>query len=322
MMRLPDTQNANYLYAFKKGYRAATEGKKLTSMPGTVRRDDVMRGYFMQGWEQAQDEMSTPVQSEQGNNPWKYRAIWTSITLLAGVLTAALIIKDVNKDKVPENASSAAELKTQALTELPPPSINQPAQSAQESSSITPAPLEESLPVQTEPATPPESSETVEPAPSPVSESEEEKTASSLSLLSSEARKDAELNRQEFAETQAGKTDLPPIVASPIKVKAAVLTTDIRGHEPTEHFDNQVPKYVRSLKFFTNLKVDRPQTIYHRWRYQDRIMATIALNIQPGGFRTWSSKNFTSAWQGQWYVEVLNEKRQVVYRKAFTYGAQ
>ncbi|WP_319381056.1 DUF2914 domain-containing protein [Thiomicrorhabdus sp.] len=316
-MRLPDTQNANYLYAFKKGYRAAIDGKKLTDMPSAVRRDDVMRGYFMQGWENAQEEL-TSASGVDESNPWKHRAVWTSITLLAGLLTAALIINNVNEEQTP--APSASELKTQTLANADNANLidSNPVQHSQptEAKTVLPAPQESD--------DKPQQSQPIKPASQPPTQNakDTEKAENALSLLTTEARKDAELNRQEFEQTRVNdKMALEPVATSPIQIKTAVLTAAVRQHEPTEQFSETVPKYIRSIKFFTHIKVDKPQTIYHRWRYKDRIMATVALRVQPGGFRTWSSKNLTSAWQGQWYVEILDQNHQVIHRKAFIYGA-
>jgi ribosome modulation factor len=141
-----------------------------------------------------------------------------------------------------------------------------------------------------------------------------------LSLLTDEQRSDLEQNIQERKQVKA--LPLSSIVESSIKISQAVLTNEVVNRSPVETFDEFIPKYIRNLSFFTELKSDKKQTIYHRWRTKTQILATIKLSVEKGRYRTWSSKKLSSAWQGQWYVEVLDSNKNVIYRKSFYYGTQ
>lgn len=143
-----------------------------------------------------------------------------------------------------------------------------------------------------------------------------------LGLLSASARADLAKNRAEQALADKKEKPLAPIVPSTIKVQKATVTTAVNNQQPVNDFAETIPKYVREVYFHTQLLSAKEQTIYHRWRYNSRYLDTIPLKITSDNQAIWSSKKMSSAWQGQWDLEVLNSQQQVIYRKSFTYGAQ
>lgn len=144
---------------------------------------------------------------------------------------------------------------------------------------------------------------------------------SSLSLLNEQSREDLKLNQQE-AINNAQTLPLAPVIKSPIKISKAVISADIKNGQPSKVFENSVPKYVRNLYFFTMIENSEHKTIYHRWRTEKQILATIELQIKAGQNSIWSNKKLSSAWQGKWYLEVLDNNKDVIYRQTFSYSNQ
>jgi len=138
-----------------------------------------------------------------------------------------------------------------------------------------------------------------------------------LGLLSSQQRSD-------LAETQKTKVKevipLAPVIDSPIAISNNVLSQRIDQRQPVDLLNSPIPKYIREVVFFTEISQANGQDIYHRWRTDNEILSTIKLPIKSDKYRTWSSKKMSSAWQGQWYVEVLDYNKNVIFRQPFTYG--
>ncbi|MDX1796628.1 MAG: DUF2914 domain-containing protein, partial [Hydrogenovibrio sp.] len=148
--------------------------------------------------------------------------------------------------------------------------------------------------------------------PSPKEEQE------ALGLLNKQSRKDLAQTKQK-TDLAAIPAPLEPIHSSSITVKFATFARAVKDKQAIETFSVTVPKYIRQLYFFTQISGAQNQTIYHRWLYKGRVMAIIPLKIKGNLYRTWSSKRLSSAWPGQWTVEVLNDRKQVIYRKHFNY---
>ena len=141
-----------------------------------------------------------------------------------------------------------------------------------------------------------------------------------LSLLTREQRADLVLNKQEFIPPKRKLIEPQALVDSDILIESAILTTGIQNKQATDTLGNRIPKQIRTLYFFTQLKGAEKQTVYHRWIYKNQEMALIPLKINSNLYRTWSSKRMASAWQGEWMVEILNSKKEVIYRQTFQYG--
>lgn len=145
--------------------------------------------------------------------------------------------------------------------------------------------------------------------------------SNSMRLLSDAAKQDIELNKKEAEEFLALEPlELEPIIESSITVQNAQISEMVENRQAINRLGTDIPKNIRQLYFFTEIKGGNKQTIYHRWRTDTQILATIELAINSDLYRTWSNKKLSSAWQGQWYVEVLDAEKNVIYRQAFTYG--
>ncbi len=318
-MRLPHTDNAEHLWAFKKGYRFARQGKSLREMPLTIRTDRTLRDYFQQGFEQAQQQLAA--QSGPTLTPGK-RALWLLLTIVAGLATAKLMIDEMQADTPAQTAQTEQPRKAQAHNKTGD-QTNGPEHAADPSSAQTNTLTDTMAPAQatdtTAPAIPTDApplmptttadTQPAPPAPTPVSGAD---TKTSFALLDEEAR---------AKQLQLKDTDalLPPVKPSDIQVARAVLAAGIENMEPVGQLHDVVPKSMRRVVFFTEIKGARGRTIIHRWRYGDRVMAEVRLPIGSDDFRTWSSKRMSAAWTGRWWVEVLDDTGQVIARKGFRY---
>ena len=290
-MKLPETQNANHQYAFKKGYRLAQEGKLLSAMPSAIRYDSEMREYFQQGWQQFQEDIA--LAEEEQESPWRRRAAWYLMMILAGIGTASLMIDEIEQAKQAKQPDTLQVTKT----EMAAPELPAPKQSLNGASAT------------------PEST-------NPVLQTNGQDLANTeLSLLNDSARQDLILNKAELKQAAEAKPVEEAVLApSSIHLRVAQLTSNIKDKKAIDNFNDVIiPKSVRKLYYFTQVEGAQGETIYHRWRYQNQIMATIPLTIKADVYRTWSSKRMSSAWQGEWTLEVLNAQQQPIHRQTFRY---
>ena len=286
-MQIPDTDNIHFQHAFKKGYRLALEGKSAGSMPSAIRRDMEMRSYFQLGWEQAEDDIALSV-ADSGKTDWRGRFAWGSMMLIGGISTTLLMLHNIQEEQVEQ-----ARL-------------------------ISGKPLQTEISVAQKIAIEPEKT-TLVLATHQANDSIQEQGLG-LGLLSSAQRSDLAAYQQEQQQSVAEQIPLQAIMQSDIKVSKAVFTEQIIDREPVTIFATSIPKYVREIKFYTQISHANNQTLSHRWRFNDQVLATIPLEIKSDDYRTWSSKKMSSAWQGTWHVEVLDTNQAVIYRKSFNYG--
>lgn len=343
-MNLPDTHNANHQYAFKKGYRLALEGKPLTQMPNPIKTDPQMRDYFQQGWQAFQEEVANA--EEERESPWRNRFTWIFMSILAGIGTATLIIRDIETTREKQNQTLdpveqllAERPEVVSLEEPPkvtnelslsnpqlsdPPSLNtinlslidrQPSSASDiepRASESTGAPRTDNKPRPEETFS--ESTESKQVAQTTLAE--EQSNPITFSLLTDEQRNDLTLNKQEENNKRLLK---PNLVSSTIEIKHTVFTNNIIDTMPQSSFEDLIPKHVRKVYFFTQILNAKGKTLYHRWWHNGQIMETVPLKIQSSDHRTWSSKQLTSAWAGKWTVDLLDESQQPIYRQTFHY---
>ncbi|WP_178862246.1 DUF2914 domain-containing protein [Thiomicrorhabdus cannonii] len=316
-MRLPETQNAKHLYAFKKGFRFAYEGKPVTQAPSDIRYDPAARTFFEQGWEQAQVEITAKIEAAKSASPWRQRLAWYVMLLVGGSATAFGLIHNIQQEKQDVSAISPAPAPQAAQASSTPITPPVAVEATQQATSATVQTSDDSAPpvLQNTPAAPAEAESTTQ------NTVQADENPLSLALLTTQQREDLNLTREQYLAEQSPVLTEETIVTSDIQIEQAVLSAEVVNREPGEIFTGRVPKPVRQLYFFTQIKNAEGQTLYHRWIHNDREMALIPLTIHSNLYRTWSSKRLTSAWQGQWRVEVLNQDKAVIYRQNFVYGS-
>jgi len=351
-MQLPETQNAHHVHAFKKGYRLALEGKPLTNMPSAFRYDRTLREYYEQGWSQATEELEAGYE-ESLNPPWRNRIAWLIVILIGSIVTAAGLINGIKKEQAeqqalilgnqsqqqpaqsltPSQTTENVPVQAQLAAQIPPTIQSETteaieaynkaheqsvstADSQAEQLSLLDSNTTELMPDSPDKPDNKASSKTQTTNTPPAKEA----SLNELSLLTDVQRKDLVLNQEELEQPQYATLQPQKIIDSDIMIEEAEFTSAILNKQVADHLGANVPKNIRTLYFFTQLKGAEKQTIYHRWVYKNQEMALIPLQINSNLYRTWSSKRLTSAWQGEWTVEILNANKEVIYRQTFQYG--
>lgn len=141
--------------------------------------------------------------------------------------------------------------------------------------------------------------------------------AESLAILNEQQRRDLNLIKSQVIEQPL---PLQPIIDSKIAVHNITLSQTVEQRQPINRLKSPIPKYIREIYCYTEIANAKGQTLYHRWRTDTQILATIPLEIGSDNYRTWSSKKMASGWQGQWYVEILDSQQNVIERTEFIYG--
>lgn len=114
----------------------------------------------------------------------------------------------------------------------------------------------------------------------------------------------------------------PPMIAQalPPFLQRAKLSTGVIQREPTSELSSQVQLDAlpeNRLYMFTELRGKSGQTIHHRWRYKNQIMATIPMKIGGDHWRCYSSKRVSEKYLGEWAVEITDDQGEVFYTQAF-----
>ncbi|KUJ71303.1 DUF2914 domain-containing protein [Thiomicrospira sp. WB1] len=300
MMRLPDTENAHELYAFKKGYRTAKAGLAQTFMPSQIRYEANLRDYFVAGYEQYQADLAESTLASR-HKPWRQRLAWWVMMALAGLATAGLMLHNIESERSPDAPSDANLAST----------TPEPANTVSEASPLflqtTPSQMADSANLAAD--TTPDKPESAE-------------TKPKLSLISDQARQDLSERKQDLAKLNATHDPVPPVTSSSVDVRRMTLARSVQSMEPTGVLNHPVPKYVRRIVFFTEVVGAKGQTLTHHWYHRNRSMAEIELDIGSDRFRTWSSKRLSSAWAGPWRIDIENERGEVIERFEFVYIAQ
>ncbi|HIE40629.1 MAG TPA: DUF2914 domain-containing protein [Thiomicrorhabdus sp.] len=143
-----------------------------------------------------------------------------------------------------------------------------------------------------------------------------------LSVLSPQQRMDLQANLAEQANLPKPLPPLTPVIDSPINITTSQLSAQIKDNKSVNTLSDHVPKYIRTLHFLTQIEHANPQTIYHRWRFNNQYLSTQSFTIEPPKSTLISTQKMSSAWQGRWDIEVLNSEHDIISRKTFIYGKQ
>ncbi|NRA69736.1 MAG: DUF2914 domain-containing protein [Gammaproteobacteria bacterium] len=122
---------------------------------------------------------------------------------------------------------------------------------------------------------------------------------------------------------QAQVVQPEPVILDSVRldnITRMALTSAIKDHEPSDELGHQLnAEKAQVLYFFTEVSGLAGQQISHRWTLNNRVMATVNLNVGGDRWRTYSSKNVTEQMLGQWLVEVINGQGLVISRYKFDY---
>jgi hypothetical protein len=96
--------------------------------------------------------------------------------------------------------------------------------------------------------------------------------------------------------------------ASHLRVVRAYVCKGIEQSEPTEAGKSFVPEdgVLRLCCFSEIAGATGPDVIYHVWRWGDREMARVELEVKSPRWRTWSTKRILDEWRGEWHVDITD----------------
>jgi len=106
------------------------------------------------------------------------------------------------------------------------------------------------------------------------------------------------------------------------EAKRAIVTTAIDSREPVDNLnDTVINTDVNKVYFFTEILNQADTSITHRWFLNGKLEAEVVLRIGSNRWRTYSSKNLVPTYhQGNWQVEVVDDKGKLLDSTAFVYG--
>ncbi|NRA82550.1 MAG: DUF2914 domain-containing protein [Gammaproteobacteria bacterium] len=103
-------------------------------------------------------------------------------------------------------------------------------------------------------------------------------------------------------------------------VVRAILTTSIIDREPKDDLGIIIKDLGRSKIYFFNEVINmNNQVIYHRWRFNNKVVATVKLSIGSDRWRTYSSKTLNQSMSGKWVIDVVNEAGTLLTTHKFDY---
>lgn len=107
--------------------------------------------------------------------------------------------------------------------------------------------------------------------------------------------------------------------SSGLRVLRAYVCKGIEQSEPTEAGKSFIPEdgVVRLCCFSEIAGAAGPDTVFHVWRWGDREMARVALEVKSARWRTWSTKRILDEWRGEWHVDVTDRDGVILTRLEF-----
>ena len=105
------------------------------------------------------------------------------------------------------------------------------------------------------------------------------------------------------------------------EAKRAIVTSAIDSREPVDNLnDTVINTDVNKVYFFTEILNQADTSITHRWFLNGKLEAEVVLRIGSNRWRTYSSKNLVPTYhQGNWQVEVVDDKGKLLGSTAFVY---
>lgn len=343
-MKLPNTDNAAHIEAFKHGYRQAIAGTPKSFIPERFLGNAEIENYWYKGWMQADAEYR-PFQKNQS----LIKVSLVALVLLGTSWAVYVALKGLWQDSPPPPQAVAkldqldipTVITTEVLAESPTtPSAEQTPQQLAQDTIPTHSKVTHGNPMDA-----PKAAE--EPRTQLTADDQPAKGLAQQATLPSITPEYSTDQQPPEAESLPGQTSpmanrasdsfsnptatLPPenFTSVPqstdnnlsIQVVESAFTSDTQNAQPVD-FLTQVDANRNKIYFYTRIAHGEGQKIIHRWLYGDRIMAEVPLKIRSDLYRTRSSKNLAPGWQGQWRVQVLDEQGNMLHERSFILGNQ
>jgi len=119
---------------------------------------------------------------------------------------------------------------------------------------------------------------------------------------------------------QAVSTDTMLAKPLPPGFSRIVLTATMENLQPGAAVGHQVVyPQIKRLYLFTELKGYAGQVVKHRWFYQGQLHTEAVLTIEDSPWRTYSENWLLDDQRGDWYVEIVDQAQNLLYRYDFQY---
>jgi hypothetical protein len=136
------------------------------------------------------------------------------------------------------------------------------------------------------------------------------------------ARHEEEPEEDEAAGEPEPDNEPPAVVPanSGLRVLRAYVCKGIEQGEPTEAGKSFIPEdgVLRLCCFSEIAGAAGPDMVYHVWRWGDREMARVELEVKSSRWRTWSTKRILDEWRGEWHVDITDSSGGVLTRLEFS----
>ena len=102
-----------------------------------------------------------------------------------------------------------------------------------------------------------------------------------------------------------------------LKVQEFAFCEKVEEREPVstgEEFSSDIGRVYLWTSIYG---AEQPTTIKHIWYYENNKMNEVPLSIKYKRTRTWSYKNIMPEWTGDWHVDVVDEKGNVLKKLSF-----
>lgn len=115
-----------------------------------------------------------------------------------------------------------------------------------------------------------------------------------------------------FAEEQS--TEQSQEVAAPqtLDVNEYAFCEGVENREPVGKKDVFSPQIGKVYLWTVITGANEPTEIKHVWYHGEEKMAEIPLNIKYPRSRTWSCKTIISEWTGDWHVDIIDSKQNLI----------
>jgi hypothetical protein len=102
-------------------------------------------------------------------------------------------------------------------------------------------------------------------------------------------------------------------------VANATFTSDIDAGAPVDYrqaFDTNTP----TVYYYTEVLGLHGQTVTHRWKLEGKVMQEVPIAVERSRQAVWSKSTMQPDWTGDWTVEVVNERGDVIQIDNFAYS--
>jgi len=102
-------------------------------------------------------------------------------------------------------------------------------------------------------------------------------------------------------------------------VENATFTSGVTDGAPVDfrqEFDANTPV----IYYYAEVVGLDGQTVTHRWKLEGRLMQEVRLPVRSARQKLWSTNVMQPEWTGNWTVEVVNERGEVISRQSFAYN--